>query len=53
MLEFFYILLILISMPFFIKKENWSFLACFLYVGCCLMMTPFLGIPLFKYVFRG
>ena len=40
-----YIIIILISMPFFIKNEDWSWFTCFLYFGLCLLLTPVLAIP--------
>ena len=48
-----YFLLILLTMPFFIKKRDWSLLACFVYIGCCLMFTLPVGIFIYKFVFKG
>ena len=48
-----YIIAILISMFFVIKAEDWSWLACFIYLGLCAAFTLPLGIFLYKFVFKG
>lgn len=53
MLIILYILAILISMPLVIKKEDWSWMVCFIYLALCGAFTLPVGILIYKYVFHG
>ena len=53
MFELIYILIILLLMPFVVRRENWGCLGFFLYFGMCLAFTPIVGIFIFKKIFHG
>ena len=46
------IIITLILMPFVIKWEDWGWHACIIYVGCCMMFTPIVGVLVYKFAFR-
>ena len=48
-----YFLLILLTMPFFIKDEDWCLMACIMYIGCCILFTLPFGILFYKFVLKG
>ncbi len=39
----------LITMPIFVKPADFKWKVCLLYFGLCLVFTPFVGIPLYKF----
>lgn len=41
----------LITMPIFIKARDWGWHACIIYICCCMMLTPVVGIPVYKFAF--
>lgn len=46
------LIIALFLMPFVINWEDWGWRACIIYVGCCIMFTPIVGIPVYKFAFR-
>ncbi len=51
MITIFYTLIILITIPFVVKDKDMCFWGIFFYVGLCFSFTPFLGIPMWKFLF--
>lgn len=52
MLTAIYFILIIITMPFFIKKTDRCLMGYVCYFGCCMLFTPIVGIPVWKFL-RG
>ena len=51
MWTFLEIIITLITMPFFIKANDWCWGACLIYIGCCMLFTPLVGIPVYLFAF--
>jgi len=43
------LIITLITMPIFIKAKDWGWFSCLIYIGCCMMFTPLVGIPVYKF----
>lgn len=50
LLEAIFFLITLILMPFVTHGESWPFKL--LYIGLCGILTPIIGIPLYRYLMR-
>ena len=38
----------IITMPIFVKRTDWGWRACSIYMGCCMVFTSIIGIPVYK-----
>lgn len=43
------LIITLITMPIFIKRRDWGWFACVMYIMLCMMFTPFVGIAVYKF----
>lgn len=46
------LIIILIAIPFVMKPNDRYFIPFLVYFGLCSLVTPFVGIPLYLYIYR-
>lgn len=52
MWEFLSLIVTLITMPLFIKADDWCWLSCLIYIGLCMVFTPIVGIIIYLLISR-